>query len=114
VTINLPEGASLTYTVMHEAWFKSVLDGERYLMVHASARGGGCHWEFQVVEGEISPHPSTRVKIFDDAYAAFTQIPEFFAALTAEAPGTLDGVRAILDRLGAVDETQREKPEDIR
>jgi len=48
--------------------------------------------------------------VFDDAYAAFTQVPELFAALADGAGTTLAGARSLLDMLGAVDETEHVSP----
>ena len=48
--------------------------------------------------------------MFQDSYAAFTEIAPFFATLADQRPTTLDEVRAILDGLGAVDETPRTSP----
>jgi hypothetical protein len=45
--------------------------------------------------------------IFSDAYAAFTEIPEFFATLAAAQFTALHEVQAALDALGAADETRR-------
>lgn len=47
--------------------------------------------------------------MLDDAFAAFGQVPEFFAALGSEGVTTLEGARAVLDRMGAADETPRER-----
>jgi hypothetical protein len=113
--MNLPEDTHLAYTVWHEAWYAdaSRIPGELpHLMVSASAKGsgGGVAWEFQVDEEELGREMVTRVKMFDDAYPALTQMPEFFAALAEQQPATLAEVRAILNGLGAVDETERVSP----
>lgn len=109
----LPEGTRLAYTVSHEAWYArrpGIVD-QPQIMVSASSPGGGCAWEFGVNEHDFGSHGrAIRVDVFDDAFAAFAQIPEFFAALAAEGIGTLDGVRSVLDRMGAVDETDRTDP----
>lgn len=114
--MNLPEGTHLSYIVWHETWYAdaSRIPGDHpHLMVSAAADEGGCAWEFQIDGYDLSG-PVTRVKMFMDSYAAFAQMPEFFAALEAQRPVTLDGVRAILHSLGAVDETARETPERYR
>lgn len=113
--MNLPEDTHLAYTVWHEAWYADLnrIPGEEpHLMVAASAEGsgGGVAWEFQIDGYQLGREPVTRVKMFDDAYAAFAQMPEFFAVLAEQTPQTLDDVRAILDALGAVDETPRVSP----
>src|SRR5437879_2598105 len=107
--MELPGDTHLAYVVTHEAWYANALpDRHPEISVLASAEGGGCAWEFMVEEVDLSPSgPAIRVKVFDDAFAVFAQMPEFFAALAAEKTDALDGVREILDRLGAVDETER-------
>jgi hypothetical protein len=108
----LPEDTHLTYVVSHEAWYAKQVDRPQ-INVMASADGGGCAWEFTVEEVDLGSHgPAIRVKVFDDAFAAFTQIPEFFDDLAADEIGTLDSVRALLDGMGAVDETKRTPPRD--
>jgi hypothetical protein len=105
----LPEDCHLAYIVSHEAWYANAMP-ERHpeINVVAAADGGGCAWEFMVEEVDLgSGGTPIRVKVFDDAFAAFEEMPEFFASLAAEKTGTLDGVRSILDRMGAVDETDR-------
>jgi len=113
--LNLPSDCHLAYIVWQEAWYSQAsasLNEHPHLMVSASARGsgGGVAWEFQIDGYELGGSPVTRVKMFEDSYAALTDIPEFFAALAEERPVTLDQVRAILDSLGAVDETERVSP----
>jgi hypothetical protein len=114
--MNLPEDTHLAYTVWHEAWYAaaSPIPGEKpHLMVSAASDGGGVAWEFQIDGYDLSG-PVTRVKMFMDSYAAFAQMPEFFAALADQRPVTLDEVREILHALGAVDETPRESPYPAR
>jgi hypothetical protein len=111
----LPEDTHLAYTVSHEAWYArtpGIVD-QPQIMVAASAQGsgGGVAWEFSVTEHDFGSHGrAIQIGVFDDAFAAFAQIPEFFAALVAEKIDTLGGVRALLDRMGAVDETDRRGP----
>lgn len=112
--MSLPEDTHLAYIVWHEAWYydASRIPGEHpRLMVSASAEGtgGGVAWEFQIDCYDLSG-PVTRVKMFQDAYAAFAQIPEFFEMLAEQQPVTMTEVRDILHALGAVDETPRASP----
>ena len=105
----LPEDCHLAYIVSHEAWYANALpDRHPEINVMAAAEGGGCAWEFTVEEVDLgNRNPAVRVKVFDDAFAAFGQIPEFFASLVAEGVTTLDEVRSVLDGMGAADETER-------
>lgn len=113
--MELPEDCFLAYVVQHEAWYyepnrAAGVSGGRSLNISASSRGGGVAWEFSVEE---HPHNGGGVKIsmFDDAFPALVQVPEFFAALNGdEVPESVTAVRAILDRIGAADTTERVNP----
>lgn len=109
----LPEDTHLAYTVTHEAWYaRSLPDDRREINITASAPGGGVAWEFTVEEVDLGSHgPAIRVKVFDDAFAAFAQIPQFFANLAGGKVKTLDEVRDVLRLMGAVDETERRGPD---
>jgi len=108
--MQLPEDCHLAYIVSHEAWYaKAMPDRQPEMSVMAAADGGGCAWEFTVTEADFEnrgQHPIS-VHVFDDAFAVFAQIPEFFATLAAEEVTTLGGVRTLLANLGAADETDR-------
>ncbi|WP_306365371.1 hypothetical protein [Nocardia sp. CC227C] len=111
----LADDATLTYTLRHEAWYAPALkqngsDMPDAVYVHSSAQGGGVHWEFSIEDGRLNTRRTTVLRMFDDAYRAFTEVPEFFAALAAEQPTHLTDVVAILDRIGAVDDTARVDP----
>ncbi|MFE5290407.1 hypothetical protein ACFRAQ_36135 [Nocardia sp. NPDC056611] len=112
---SLDADCRLTYTISHEAWYftaAAALSGDEqpHLNVHSSAEDGGVAWEFRIREGGLKSIPSTQIVMFDDAYAALTQVPELFAALAAERPRDVAAVIAILDRLGAQDITERTDP----
>lgn len=111
------------YIVNHEAWYylpktdtaRAGGSTGRELNIRSAATGGGVAWEFMIQEYSFGNHPdAVRVCIFDDAFAAFTEIPEFFTALRDEHPTTLAAVRSILDRVGAVDATARETPHGVQ
>lgn len=109
----LPEDTHLAYVVSHEAWYAQtpgVIDHpEINISASAEGNGGGVAWEFTVEEVDLGSHgPAIRAKVFDDAFAAYTQLPEFFARL-AGGITTLKQVQALLDDLGAVDETDRSR-----
>ena len=114
----LPDDTHLAYIVSHEAWYArtpGVVDGPS-VSVSASAEGsgGGVAWEFVTEEIVLSGKPVIRVKIFDDAFDAFAQIPQFFTTLAKEGIGSLSAVRDLLDEMGAVDETDRVGPAGSR
>ncbi|GAA2623899.1 hypothetical protein GCM10010399_64010 [Dactylosporangium fulvum] len=101
----LPGNTFLAYTVMHEAHWAPLAWtglGEPNQINIAATTGGGARWEFIVYEKD----GAARLCMYDEAWPAFREIPDFFAAL----PGlhTLDEVRAVLDSFGAVDQTERE------
>lgn len=99
-------GYRLCYLVPHEAWYKRVVGGQR-VTVSKSADEGGCAWEFDIV---LVRNIGLRLEIFDDAYAAFTEIAPLFAALAARPPGDLAAVCALLEEFGLPDVTPREDP----
>jgi hypothetical protein len=110
--MNLPEHTHLAYILIHEAWWAAAnhIDHPQ-LSISASHKGGGCAWEFTAEQDELGGRQVVRVKMFFDSFAAYAQMPEFFAALAEQGESaTLDSVREVLDSLGAVDETEHETP----
>jgi hypothetical protein len=113
----LPEGTHLAYTVFHESWYAEVPGTVREpsigIAASAEGAGGGVAWEFAVEEASFTDksgqHPIS-VRLFDDAFVAIAQIPEFFAALATGSVTSLRAVCDLLDGMGAVDETKREDP----
>lgn len=104
----LPEGTHLTYIVSQKHWDTNIVPLPE-LYISASYTDGGASWGFPVREHTFSDRTTAiRAEVFHDAFAAFTQIPEFFAALADEEIVTLDGVRELLDRMGALEETRQE------
>lgn len=112
---DFPEGCHLAYTVSHEAWYAQAAGrgDPPTIMVAAAHEGGGVAWEFAVEEHNLGGK-TIRVCVFADAHDAFLQIPEFFRELAFLDVCELDGVRLVLDGMGAVDETVREMPERYR
>ncbi len=106
--MNLPAGAFLDYVIAKEAYYAHVTGPDPEIQIRASSREGGAHWEFAAVQvGNIG----VQLRLFDAAWRAFNDIPEFFQTLAAAGRGTtLADVRKILDDLGAVDATQRVDP----
>jgi hypothetical protein len=109
----LPSGGYLTYSVAAEAYYYHTVGREEpsiTVMSSHTGRGGGVSWEFQVVDrSERIGQLALRVEIFDDAWAAFVEVPEIFAAMAAGTVKSLNDLRTLLDGLGAVDETTREQ-----
>jgi hypothetical protein len=116
--IRMPEGTHLAYTIYHEThWWRTLStlngpsavpnDGRPCIQVSASAKGqgGGVKWEFSIVEHDLDAGKPLRLEIFDEGWEAFTLMAPFFTRLADV--DTLDGVRELLDELGAVDETER-------
>lgn len=110
----------LTYTISHEAWYWDTVPRDNNetaeITVHREAlsSGGshdGVHWEFTISWrdlGGVGPCP--KVGVFDDAFAAFTEIPEFFAGLEKlTSPIMPEHVVALLDSLDFTDVTERER-----
>jgi hypothetical protein len=97
---------------MHEAWYASVLKGAREINIMAESVGGGCAWEFKIeLRDDLGDKTAYRLSVFDDAFVAFVQIPEFFELLGESRPVTERGIIHLLERVGAVDSTDRRGPE---
>lgn len=105
-----PDDCFFAYVISHEAWYANVVKG-REINIQAASREGGVAWEFVAEEVDLGEKSAVRVCVFDDAFDAFTQIPEFFAALVERKPTTL---REVADGLGAKDVTERTGPNGIR
>jgi hypothetical protein len=109
----------LSYVISHEAHYKSVVKG-REINVHREAltedgKHDGVYWEFGFEWHDLPSHGDTpQLRMFDDSWAAFAEVPELFAALARR--HTADGnnvsmppaaVAALLDSLGFTDVTPR-------
>lgn len=114
--MNLPADYHLSYTLPHEAWYwpfvRELHKDRREVWICAAASSGGVAWEFGVQERNLGQsRPALFLRMFDDAWVAFEQVPEFFGGLTDIGEGgSLDAVLALLTQLGAVDETTRTDP----
>jgi hypothetical protein len=112
-----PDGYELTYHLCREAWYAQppvgpLMPEDRTVVQIVVQRldGRGGLWEFAIDEER---HGGLRVKVYDEAWQAFTAIPEFFAALAEFGRGTLvDEVVEVLDSLGFRDATQRVPADD--
>lgn len=114
VAFEAPEGLALGYSATRETWHHrhSTFPGDvNVLMVGLYGQtGGGCRWEFAIDEEDAGGR-CLRVKIYDEAWAAFTEVPEFFAALAELGRGAMtEDVVPVLDRLGFRDMTARVNP----
>lgn len=111
--MDLPDEATLTYVLEHEAHYADALDEGKtpaVSVVAAAAGGMGAHWEFRLREQQLlGGVPALRLEMFDDAFAAFSDIPEFFAALREHQPTTVAAAVELLKPLGAVDTTKRQE-----
>lgn len=112
-----PAGFLLGYHVVREAWYSRVapVPGDETVLTIGlfAAEGGGQRWEFCVEEVPVQCRGCLRVRVFDDGFAAFAAVPEFFARLADLGVGaSVEEVVAVLDGLGFVDLTQRERRRD--
>jgi hypothetical protein len=108
--MELTGGAHLAYLVEQEAWYwKSIQKPAMKpdIIVRSAVSGQGCIWEFTI---EDDGSGQVIMLIYSEAFRAFAEIPEFFAAMARTQPGNLAGVRTVLDYVGAADETMRTKP----
>lgn len=109
-----PPGLALAYHVCREAWYAPFQpSNDRTVLsvgLYNAANRGGCRWEFSIDE-EQANGPTLQVKVFSDAWQAFMDIPEVFAALGDLGQGALvEEVVEILDEFGFRDFTRRENP----
>jgi len=103
------------YVVSHETYYWPSMPAdmrrEQSILVQLASTDGGVKWEFEVTQrGTIGP----QVQMFSDAWAAFEDVPDLFKELRelggdGRGAVTLDDVRAVLDRLGFKDDTQRDR-----
>src|ERR1051325_118731 len=106
-TLKAEPGYRYSYIASHETWYAD-RTRKPALNIVKRAVDGGCAWEFNVVE---HAGIGVRADIFDDAWTAFTEIPELFAELARAGHRTmLTEVREILNDLGFEDATERVKP----
>ncbi|MEU3452268.1 hypothetical protein ABZ671_01295 [Micromonospora sp. NPDC006766] len=103
-------GYRLDYIVTAEAWHAR-LGEDAKLNIRKASLGGGVFWEFAIVAKPSLGPDAIKLEMFDDAFAALTDVAPLFASLAAEQPSGLDEVRVILDRLGFVDSTDRTGPD---
>lgn len=95
------------YVLPHEATYKDLYK-DRPDEIQIRSRDGG--WELSIAaEPRIS---SLKIQAFRDAFRAFHDIPELFEALAVDRPQTIADVRAICDRLGIRDATDRPPADD--
>ncbi len=105
--MNLPHDCFLDYVIRKEAWYAHGARDEPEIQIRAASRDGGAYWEFTAIEVNGI---GVELSIFGGAFHAFNDLPEFFQILASKGKGTtLDDVRQILDNLGAVDSTERER-----
>ncbi len=110
-TLTTEAGYRPVYHVAHAADYWPRGRG-RELWIQKAHVDGGCAWEFGVVEVD---NIGVRIGVFDDAWSAFTEIPEFFAELARLGKGgSLTDICRILDDLGFTDATERANPSRYR
>jgi hypothetical protein len=91
----------LSYVISHEAHYKSVIKG-REINVQREAltedgQHDGVYWEFHFEWHDFGSHgDGVQLRMFDDAWQAFTEVPELFAAVCAtRSDGTVASCRGI-------------------
>jgi hypothetical protein len=109
----LPGGAHLAYSCLHEIRARPGVPAEVYVFASKKGDGGGSRWGFSIIEKDLAG-PAIKVEVFEDAFAAFTEIPQFFVALARNQPNHMATVYALLRASGAVDETPRVDPSASR
>lgn len=100
-------GTEITTLDFNEA-FPTLEHAEHEFGISCSHPKGGSAWEFKVVEvtGRRGDLIGIQVRMFDDSWQAYADIPEFFRGLRGlgERP-SLDDVKALCAELGYRDRT---------
>lgn len=108
--MNLPEGSHFAYIIPHEAYYRDVVaNSQPSIYIMAAANEGGVMWEFDVEEHRFGGKTVLFLRMFDESWVAFIQIPEFFTMLREQRPTSLVKLRVLLNELGAKDNTQRQR-----
>lgn len=115
------EDSRYTYCASPEAWYASAPGNEscgteynvHRTAVNSSGHQDGVHWEFAIKQHILDGEPALQLRIFDDAWQAFADVPLFFEQLRRRRPTTLnqlrDLLRDLLDDLGFIDITSRHR-----
>ena len=107
-----PEGYTYGFVQVSRAWYaksSSLTDkSSEEIMIGLYADGGGCRWEFGI-RWHLLREPSPRVEVFHDAWCAFAEVPELFAALAKIDKLTPQECCDLLATCGFVDQTPVER-----
>lgn len=107
----IDDDCTFSYVNDSESWYSKVEGvplGNPGVYVSARRDSGGSKWEFFARVAGFGRGIS--LTIYDDAFTAFTDIPGFFAGLSANPPETLAALVFLLDHMGAQDVTERVEP----
>jgi hypothetical protein len=102
------------YVVGHEAWYWGSRPNKANVAEVSIEGGSGAEaWEIVCLWRHIhsSGPPSMKVEVFQDAFAAFEEVPELFAKLATmcnKHPQPKDVILAVLEALDFEDVTDRE------
>ena len=111
--------AEFTYIVHSRCWYADTVPHRDKTLENVTitkpAEGGGVHWEFGIRLRILSPNSEypTRawlVDVYDDAWAAFRELPPFFSRLSDMKKPTLKKLEGILRECGIVDDTPTVNP----
>jgi hypothetical protein len=110
--VNLDPDCKLAYTIIDETYYRDAMKHQErpLLWVSSSCEDTSIDWQFNVEEYTFDWGRSLQLTMHPSACKAIVQVPELFAALAEQEPKTLSEMVAILDRLGAVDVTERDEP----
>lgn len=99
---DVPSGTDyrLEYSESHIAWPRQQFTPE--ITVSRAHTGGGVHWEFTIEWKELGKRLVPLVRMFNDSWAAYLEIPALFVALAEQHDTYIspDDMAALLDRLG--------------
>ncbi|MEV6774416.1 hypothetical protein AB0N05_37845 [Nocardia sp. NPDC051030] len=105
----------LSYTLWHEWWNPPARSSKPMVNVRMETEDGlETAWEFDVIEVAPPQADGTGsaldVSIFTDGFPAFHSFAPFFAELATRRTPSFSDVVEMLDKLGAIDLTERTAP----
>jgi hypothetical protein len=102
-----------SYALHYEACYWGTIPDIPHISVLARRSTGQLAWEVTFTETLLANgRTAVHLRVADDAWTAFTQLPELFAALAVRVAGdtTIEEIRELLIAMGGTDETLRDVP----
>jgi hypothetical protein len=101
------------YALHYEACYWGLFPDIPHISVMTRRSGGNPGWEITFTETLLaSGRTAVHLRVADNSWTAFTQLPELFAALAVRVAGpvTIAEIRELLIAMDGTDETLRDAP----